>query len=386
MSPLLATKAVIEWLDGPKTMATRTLMETKSNVILVTGKVGMTGLPTTDAPTGGGNYGLKGLWRPLLPHRSQILPNYHYYRFQWLGQTHTGGYLVKTSMCCIDFIHSGDESKEPNNNQTVRDTEMARSMDRATGDYNDFWASRDYIHDMVPNESCIVDVRMAFNEMERDARAQLIGLWSARCQRDSCQIIYYIKTVMAGRLHFRWWIVVYPLPCMGCKMAWRQEAKSIYRPRRDEQSNPTAYARFPKSQLPMWDNYLTGGAPQQYDGTWENKFRAQEPLVDNYSFQESALAQADYTEHSFDLSAVSGWTRSNSYFWHFRRLPWNCIRNKPVGQPFGFWLISLPWNREGGRIKNHQTVFISLPERWADPQNHAPYRKGEPLSAGNSTR
>ena len=36
-----------------------------------------------------------------------------------------------------DNIHSGDESKRPYNNKTIRDTEMKNGMDRITGDYNE---------------------------------------------------------------------------------------------------------------------------------------------------------------------------------------------------------------------------------------------------------
>ena len=31
----------------------------------------------------------------------------------------------------------------------MRDKEMAENLDRITGDYNDFWAERDYLHDLA---------------------------------------------------------------------------------------------------------------------------------------------------------------------------------------------------------------------------------------------
>ena len=55
-----------------------------------------------------------------------------------------------------DFIHSGDESKRAYNNKTVRDSEMKNGMDRITGDYNDFWAGRDYLNQMKPMKAALM--------------------------------------------------------------------------------------------------------------------------------------------------------------------------------------------------------------------------------------
>ena len=49
-----------------------------------------------------------------------------------------------------------DESKRASNNARVRDTEMKNGMDRTTGDYNDFWAGRDYLNDMKPMKAALL--------------------------------------------------------------------------------------------------------------------------------------------------------------------------------------------------------------------------------------
>ena len=59
-----------------------------------------------------------------------------------------GGYLGEDVDVLYDFIHSGDESKRARNNAEVRDKIMANGIDRETGDYNDFWAQRDYLNHM----------------------------------------------------------------------------------------------------------------------------------------------------------------------------------------------------------------------------------------------
>ena len=53
-----------------------------------------------------------------------------------------------------EFIHSGDPEKRAFSNKTVRDDLMRANMDRATGDYNEFWASRDYFKSNGAYESC----------------------------------------------------------------------------------------------------------------------------------------------------------------------------------------------------------------------------------------
>lgn len=44
-----------------------------------------------------------------------------------------------------DFINSGDPTRREFCNKTIRDGEMAAGRDRITGDYNDFWLSRDLL-------------------------------------------------------------------------------------------------------------------------------------------------------------------------------------------------------------------------------------------------
>ena len=49
-----------------------------------------------------------------------------------------------------DFINSGDPNKREYCNANVRDKDMASGIDRITGDYNSFWAGRDYLNDLEP--------------------------------------------------------------------------------------------------------------------------------------------------------------------------------------------------------------------------------------------
>ena len=60
-----------------------------------------------------------------------------------------------------DFIH-GDEDKRVYGDKVVRQV-MMNGMDRQTGDYNDFWAGRDYLNQME-NFNCALLMSHGFND------------------------------------------------------------------------------------------------------------------------------------------------------------------------------------------------------------------------------
>lgn len=139
----LAPKAVIEWLAGKDNGYKSRKGHEKVQAFWSTGKVGMIGtsyngtLALAAACTG-----VKGL-EAIIP----VAPNtsyYHYYRSNGLVRS-PGGYLGEDIDVLYDFIHSGDEAKRPANNKRVREGILRAGMDRESGDFNDFWASRDYL-------------------------------------------------------------------------------------------------------------------------------------------------------------------------------------------------------------------------------------------------
>ena len=142
----LAPKAVIDWLNGRAKGYTTPDGNEKVKAYWTTGKVGMTGTSYNGTiPLAAATTGVKGL-EVIIP----VAPNtsyYHYYRSNGLVRS-PGGYLGEDVDVLYDFIHSGDESKRAYSNAVIRDTEMKNGMDRITGDYNDFWAGRDYLNHM----------------------------------------------------------------------------------------------------------------------------------------------------------------------------------------------------------------------------------------------
>jgi len=176
----LAPKAVIDWLCGRAPGYTTPDGGEKVVADWSTGKVGMTGTSYNGTlPLAAATTGVDGL-EAIIP----IAPNtsyYHYYRSNGLIRS-PGGYLGEDIDVIYDFINSGDPERRDHCNCTVRDKEMAEGFDRVTGDYNEFWAGRDYLNDLVPMKAATL-MAHAFNDwnvMPEHSVAAFIGTRSFR--------------------------------------------------------------------------------------------------------------------------------------------------------------------------------------------------------------
>lgn len=368
----LAPKAVIEWLTGKDNGYTSPDGNEKVMAFWSTGKVGMTGTSYNGTlPLAAATTGVKGL-EAIIP----IAPNtsyYHYYRSNGLVRS-PGGYLGEDIDVLYDFIHSGDEAKRPYNNKTVRDTEMAQGMDRATGDYNDFWAGRDYLNDMEPMKAALL-MAHGFNDWnvmpEHSYR-----IYDAARAKGIPSKIYYHQNGHGGPPPFpmmnRWFTRF----LHGVENGVEDEPKAWIVREQDERSKPTAYADYPNPEAKNVSLYLKAGAPAAGSLSTEKlSSGAKETLVDNYSFSGSALAQADYTEHR--LIYLSPVLKEAVHISGIPKITVKLASNKPAAN-LSVWLVSLPWT-EG---RNSRITDNIITRAWADPQNHSSLRKGEALEPG----
>jgi X-Pro dipeptidyl-peptidase len=368
----LAPKAVIEWLTGKDNGYTSAEGNEKVYAFWSTGKVGMTGTSYNGTlPLAAATTGVKGL-EAIIP----IAPNtsyYHYYRSNGLVRS-PGGYLGEDIDVLYDFIHSGDESKRPYNNKTVRDTEMAQGMDRATGDYNDFWAGRDYLNQMESMSAALL-MSHGFNDWnvmpEHSYR-----IYDAARAKGIPSMIYYHQYGHGGPPPFSMmnrWFTRY---LHGVENDVEKEPRAWIVREQDERSKPTAYADFPNPEASSVSFYLKGAAPAAGSLVLEKVNAGEkETLVDNYSFSGSALAQADYTEHR--LIYLSPVLKEAVHISGIPRITVKLASSKPAAN-LSVWLVSLPW-REGRNTKITDNIIT---RGWADPQNHASIRESEPLKPG----
>ncbi|MRT94574.1 Xaa-Pro dipeptidyl-peptidase [Ancylomarina sp. 16SWW S1-10-2] len=368
----LAPKAVIDWLCGRVKGYTTPYGNETVEAYWSTGKVGMTGTSYNGTiPLAAATTGVDGL-EAIIP----VSPNtsyYHYYRSNGLVRS-PGGYLGEDIDVLYDVIHSGDEAKRAANNARVRDTEMSNGMDRITGDYNDFWAGRDYLNQMGPMKAALL-MSHGFNDWnvmpEHSYR-----IYKAAKEKGIPAQIYYHQYGHGGpppmKMMNRWFTHY----LHGVENGVENDARAWIVRENDKVDQPTAYADYPNPEASPVDLYLTAGSPERGSLSIEpSSKQGTETLVDNYSFLGSALAQAEITNHR--LIYLSPKLTKDVHISGLARIKIKLASSKPAAN-LSVWLVSLPWN-EGRRVKITDNIIT---RGWADPQNYKSLRKSKPLNPG----
>jgi X-Pro dipeptidyl-peptidase len=394
----LAPKAVIDWLNGRAKGFTTPDGQDAVVATWTTGKVGMTGtsyngtLPIAAAVTGVG--GLEAIV-PIAPNTSY----YHYYRSNGLVR-HPGGWLGEDIDFLYDFVNSGDPARREYCNATVRDGEFARGRDRASGDYNEFWASRDLLP-LAGNIRAAVLMAHAFND------------WNV-VPEHSVRIAEAIK----GRVPVQWYYHqgghggAPPLELMnrwftrflhGVENGVEQGPKAwIVREGDPPDPNeepagrgrgrgrgraptppPVPYPDYPHPDARLVTLHPGPGGTTRGTLTIEAaEARGVERLTDNVELGGGALALAGSSPHRL-LYATPELT-SPVHISGTPRVTVRVASGKPAAN-LSVWLVVLPWTE--GRIGPHNLITRG----WADPQNHASlaaggnyasHAGGEPLVPG----
>ncbi|MDT0607266.1 Xaa-Pro dipeptidyl-peptidase [Croceitalea rosinachiae] len=368
----LAPKAVIDWLCGRAKGYSEPYGNKTIEAYWSTGKVGMTGTSYNGTiPLAAATTGVEGL-EAIIP----IAPNtsyYHYYRSNGLVRS-PGGYLGEDIDVLYDFIHSGDEAKRPYNNKNVRDTEMKNGMDRITGDYNDFWAGRDYLNDMKPMKAALL-MSHGFNDWnvmpEHSYR-----IYKAAKEKGLSVQTYYHQNGHGGpppiRLMNRW----FTRYLHGVENGVEKDPKAWIVREHDTQENPTSYPDYPNPDTSLVTLNLTKGGNKSGGLTIE-KIRKQgtELLIDDYQVSGAELAKAKVSDNRL-LYLTPKFTKDL----HISGAPRVTIKlssSKPAAN-LSVWLVSLPWNSDS-KAKITDNIIT---RGWADPQNYKSLTKSEPLESG----
>ena len=368
----LAPKAVIEWLCGKDNGYISPDGDEKIEAYWSTGKVGMTGTSYNGTiPVAAATTGVEGL-EAIIP----IAPNtsyYHYYRSHGLVRS-PGGYLGEDIDVLYDFIHSGDESKRAYNNKTVRDTEMKNGMDRITGDYNEFWAGRDYLNDMDNFKAALL-MSHGFNDWNVMPEHSYRIYAKAKEMGVPTQI-YYHQNGHGGppplKMMNRW----FTRYLHGVENGVEDDPKSWIVREYDEPNSPTSYPDYPHPDAKMVYMFPYAGAPEQGELLLKSyDSRTTETLVDNYSFSGSALAQAEYTDHR--LIYVSPELQEDVHISGIPEIKIKMASSKESAN-LSVWLVSLPW-QSSRRTKITDNIIT---RGWADPQNSKSIGESEPLTPG----
>lgn len=368
----LAPKAVIDWLCGRAKGYTERRGTEEVKAYWSTGKVGMTGTSYNGTlPLAAATTGVDGL-EAIIP----IAPNtsyYHYYRSNGLVRS-PGGYLGEDIDVLYDFIHSGDEAKRANNNARVRDTEMARGMDRITGDYNDFWAGRDYLNDMGPMHAALF-MSHGFNDWnvmpEHSYR-----IYNAAREKGIPHQIYYHQNGHGGPpplWMMNQWFTRY---LHGVDNGVENNPKAWIVREHEDPQNPTSYPDYPNPDAAPVTLHLGPGAPGYGTlGVQKTPAAGQETLTDNYSFSGESLAQAEFTEHR--LLYLSPVLQQDLHLSGVARVTVKAASSKPAAN-LSVWLVALPWEEGRGTVITDNIITRG----WADLQNYRSLTESEPLEPG----
>lgn len=368
----LAPKAVIEWLNGKAKGYTSRTGNEEVKAFWSTGKVGMTGTSYNGTiPLAAATTGVEGL-EAIIP----IAPNtsyYHYYRSNGLVRS-PGGYLGEDIDVLYDFIHSGKEENRARNNKVVRDTELVNGMDRTTGDYNDFWAGRDYLNEMQPMKAALL-MSHGFNDWN------VMPEHSYRIYKKASEMglptqIFYHQNGHGGpppiTMMNRW----FTRYLHGVENGVENDAKAWIVRENDKRDAPTSYENYPNPAAKPVTFYLNPGAPGAGTLSTEKPIsNTKETLVDNYSFSSEALAQADYTNHR--LLYVTPVLKEDVHISGLSTITIKAASSKPAVN-LSVYLVSLPWNK-GRRAKITDNIIT---RGWADLQNYKSLTKSKPLTPG----
>lgn len=387
----LAPKAVIDWLCGRGKGYTSPYGNETVTAYWSTGKVGMTGTSYNGTiPLAAATTGVEGL-EAIIP----IAPNtsyYHYYRSNGLVRS-PGGYLGEDIDVLYDFIHSGGEDLIPNknyikdrkgskkfirkrdySNAKIRDTEMVNGMDRETGDYNDFWAGRDYLNQMQPMKAALL-MSHGFNDWNVMPEHSYRIYKKAKEMGIPSQIFYH-QNGHGGpppmKIMNRW----FTRYLHGVKNGVEKDAKAWIVREYDHRKNPTAYKDYPNPAAKPVTLYLNSGGNRAGNLSTENaKKNDQETLVDNYKISGIALAKAKESKNR--LLYVTPVLKEDIHISGLTSITVKVASSKPAVN-LSVWLVSLPWNSE----KKAKITENVITRGWADIQNHKSLTESKPLTPG----
>ena len=366
----LAPKAVIDWLNG----RARGFATADGNAHVTaewsTGKVGMTGTSYNGTiPVAAATTGVEGL-EAIIP----VAPNtsyYRYYRSNGLVR-HPGGWLGEDIDFLYDFINSGDSVGREYCNATYRDGEMAEGQDRVTGDYNDFWAGRDFMNELDGIKAATL-MAHAFNDWNVVPEHSVLVYEYLKAKGIPVQA-YYHQGGHGGspplELMNRW----FTRYLYGVENGVENDPKAWIVREGAERADPTPYPDYPNPEAsPVTLHLQAGGVQAGGLSMSASPGQGAERLVDNFSFDYAALARAEWTEHRLLYT-----TPTLTEAVHISGTPRISIRlasNKPAAN-LSVYLVSLPYTE--GRVTRGGLITRG----WADPQNHSSLTDGEPLVPG----
>ncbi len=319
-------------------------------------------------PLAAATTGVEGL-EAIIP----VAPNtsyYHYYRSNGLVRS-PGGYLGEDIDVLYDFIHSRDSDRRATCDASVRDGEMGPNMDRLSGDYNEFWAGRDYLN-VVENVQAATLMAHAFNDWnvmpEHSVRI------SAALKARGVPVQEYFHQGGHGGppplAQMNRWFTRY---LYDVENDVESDPKAWIVREGDERDAPTPYAAYPNPEASGVTLYpVAGEVVNGMNGIGSlapeaSGAQGTATVVDNVSFDGRALSGAEWTQHR--LLFVTPEMTAPLHLSGTSTIRLRVASNKSAVN-LSVWLVSLPWTEGRGARGGIVT------RGWADPQNYVSSMEG----------
>jgi len=363
----LAPKAVIDWLNRRAKGFSTPDGDEQVLADWCTGKVGMTGTSYNGTiPIAAATTGVAGL-EAIIP----IAPNtsyYHYYRSHGLIR-HPGGYMGEDIDVLYNFINSGDPERRGHCDSLVRDKEMADHQDRVKGDYNQFWAGRDYLTKMGPMKAALF-MSHGFNDWNVMPEHSYRIYRAARDKGLPCRIYYHQGGHGGGpplAMMNRW----FTRYLYGVENGVENEPRAYIVREGNRPSQPTPYEDYPHPDAKVVRLRPNGdGREIGRLGSSIVPNQGTSVLVDDVSLSPQALAKAASSPHRLLFAS-----EPLAEPLHVSGTPSLSIRlacNKPAAN-LSVLLVVLPID-ENAKFAEHL-----INRGWADPQNYRSLAESEPL-------
>lgn len=368
----LAPKAVIDWLCG-RARGFKTIDgDEEVRADWCSGKVGMIGTSYNGTlPIAAATTGVQGLEAviPIAPNTSY----YHYYRSNGLVR-HPGGYMGEDVDVLFDFISSGEPTRRRWCIEHVRDGVLRRHHDRVRGDYNDFWAERDYLGQLADYRAATL-MAHGFNDWNVMPEHS-VRIYVALKQKGVPCLAYFHQEGHGGDPPFslmnRWFTRFLHGVDNGVEHGPRSWI--VREGDRTDRKPPTAYDDYPHPEAAPVT--LHPGGDGLGIGTLTLAAVAgagPTTIVDDVSKSGADLASAAASPHRLLFATAP--LQQPLHLSGVPRLSIRVASDKPAVN-LSVWLVSLPWT-DARRLTDDV-----ITRGWADPQNDRSLRESSPLVPG----
>ncbi len=365
----LAPKAVIDWMCGRAKGYTTPDGIEEVVADWCTGKVGMIGTSYNGTiPLAAATTGVEGL-ECIIP----VAPNtsyYNYYRSYGLIR-HPGGYMGEDIDVLYDFINSGDPAGRENCNSEIRDKLMAEGFDRKTGDYNAFWAGRDYLNKLDKVHAATL-MSHGFNDWNVMPEHSF-RIYQALKELGVPVQCYYHQNGHGGdppMERVNRWFTRY---LYGVENEVENDAKAWIVREGDKPSEPTPYSDYPNPEAKPVTLYLEGEGNKIGVLGEQPAHEATQTLTDDVNLSGKDLASIAESKNRL-LFATPVLTK-DVHISGLAKIKIKAASSKAATN-LSVWLVSLPYT-------NSRRITDNIITRgWADLQNHKSLTESEPLVPG----